>query len=194
VFVVQSEFSTLLDRIKAGDPQAVREFVDRYEIFLRRTIRYRIDRVGLQAAFDSKDVCQSVLGSFFLRFLAGDFILDSDEAVRNLLVAMTNKKFLMFQRREYADKRDRRRTSSFGETEPLDNNQLPPNEQLSHVEIVQRFEKSLNDDERKLYQMRQSGMPWEAIGGELNESPTTLRQRLSRAARRVALELGLDDE
>lgn len=191
---MQSEFSTLLDRIKAGDPQAVREFVDRYESFLRRTIRYRIDRVGLQAAFDSKDVCQSVLGSFFLRFLAGDFILDSDEAVRNLLVAMTNKKFLMFQRREYADKRDRRRTSSFGETEPLDNNQLPPNEQLSHVEIVQRFEKSLNDDERKLYQMRQSGMPWEAIGGELNESPTTLRQRLSRAARRVALELGLDDE
>ncbi|MFO0941311.1 MAG: ECF-type sigma factor [Pirellulales bacterium] len=191
---MQSEFSTLLDRIKAGDPQAVREFVDRYESFLRRTIRYRIDRVGLQAAFDSKDVCQSVLGSFFLRFLAGDFVLESDEAVRNLLVAMTNKKFLMFQRREYADKRDRRRTTSIGENEPLDNNQIPPNEQLGHVEIIQRFEKSLNDDERRLYQMRQAGMQWEEIGLELNESPATLRQRLSRAARRVALDLGFDDE
>ncbi len=188
------EFQNLLNKLRTADPIALQEFVDKYEPFLRRTIRYRIDRVGLQAAFDSKDVCQSVFGSFLLRYLAGDFVLESEDAARNLLLAMTNKKFLMFQRREYAEKRDRRRTTHFSDTEPKDERQPNPNDLLSHQEIVQRFANSLTADERQLYELRQAGLEWEEIGQQLQQSPISIRQKLSRAARRVAIELGIGDE
>ena len=71
--MADAEFDELLVRIRTSDADALKEFVDKYEPYLRRTVRYRIDRVGLQAAVDSNDICQSVFGSFFLRLWAGEF-------------------------------------------------------------------------------------------------------------------------
>lgn len=50
----------------------------------------------------------------------------------------------------------------------------------------------LNADELGLLEMRRSGKSWRDIAAEYQEEEALLRQRLSRAIRRVATELQLD--
>ena len=188
------KFAELLDRIRAEEEAALQEFVTTYEPYLRRTIRYRINREGLQAAFDSNDVCQSVLGVFLIRLLAGDYVIDSHESLCKLLMAIMNNKFLMAQRREYAAKRDRRRTLPLNAEQFTDARQETPSEIISHIELIKRFRASLTLDELELYELRQRGQSWEQIGEQLQEKPVALRKKLSRAANRVALDLGFEDD
>ena len=188
------EFQRLLLGLRSASPDAFRQFVDTYEPFLRRTIRYRINRDGLQAAFDSKDICQSVLGLFLLRFMAGEFVIESTDGLMHLLMAICNNKFLMAQRREYARKRDRRKTESLPTHEPADNNQETPSEIAIHFELIKRFEESLRPEERELVMMRRNGLSWNHISEKLGENSNTLRQKLSRAVRRIAREIGLENE
>ena len=188
------EFQRLLHGLRSASPDAFRQFVDTYEPFLRRTIRYRINRDGLQAAFDSKDICQSVLGLFLLRFMAGEFVIESTDGLMHLLMAICNNKFLMAQRREYARKRDRRKTESLPTHEPADNNQQTPSEIAIHFELIKRFEESLRPEERELVMMRRNGLSWNHISEKLGENSNTLRQKLSRAVRRIAREIGLENE
>lgn len=59
-------FSDFLKRIRAGDSQAAEELVRKYESLIRRQVRLNLDS-RLNNVFDSMDVCQSVLKSFFVR-------------------------------------------------------------------------------------------------------------------------------
>ena len=58
------EFSDLLARAKAGDEQAIREFVSRFEQDVRMMVRSRLPR-KLRTQFDSTDFAQAVWQSFF---------------------------------------------------------------------------------------------------------------------------------
>ncbi len=117
-----SNFDGFLTRLRLGDDDAIREFVSKYEPYIRRALRFRIARASLQSAADSVDVCQSVLGGFLLRLAAGDYTLASEEDLRRLLVAIANKKFLVLNRRETAAKRDHRQTKSIDNMKKLADN------------------------------------------------------------------------
>src|SRR5450432_3118377 len=98
-------FADLVKRIRAGDPDAAAELVRRYEPSIRRVVRVRLGgRVG--ALFDSMDVCQSVLGSFFLRAAAGQYALDSPADLMKLLTVMARHKLAFQVRKQRAQKRD----------------------------------------------------------------------------------------
>ena len=56
------DFADLLARVRAGDPAAT-ELVRRYE----PAVRANLVDPNLRRHFDSLDICQSVLGSFFVR-------------------------------------------------------------------------------------------------------------------------------
>ncbi len=62
-----SDFRDLIRRVRAGDDGAATELVRRYEPAIRRAVRIRLADTRLARAFDSMDICQSVLGSFFVR-------------------------------------------------------------------------------------------------------------------------------
>ena len=64
----------------------------------------RLDRV-----FDSMDISQSVLISFFARASTGHFDLETPEQLVNLLMQMTRNKLAMQVRRQRALRRDGRR-------------------------------------------------------------------------------------
>src|SRR6516162_9532510 len=56
----------LLARIQAGDEEAARELLTRYESKVRMVVRRQLPRL-LRSRFDSLDFLQSVWGSFFHR-------------------------------------------------------------------------------------------------------------------------------
>ena len=56
----------LIGRVRDGDARAAEELVRRYEPLIRREVRFRLHDSRLRRVFDSMDVCQPVLASFFL--------------------------------------------------------------------------------------------------------------------------------
>ncbi len=185
-------FDEHVQRLRAGDVEAIRQFVSKYEPYIRRTIRFRIQRSALQPVADSVDVCQSVMGSVLLRLVAGEFELQSEQDLRNLLMAIANKKFLMLARYEAAEKRARSRTKYLRDLpEPANYRPDDPAQPLLCEELLVEVAKRLSKQEADLLRRRQQGLSWNQIGSELQEEPMVLRQRLSRALRGVAVQLGI---
>ncbi len=85
-------FAEFVRRIRAGDDTAAEELVRRYEPLIRREVRLRIEDDRLNRAFDSIDVSQSVLASFFVRAAVGQYDLDRPDQLTRLLVAMARNK------------------------------------------------------------------------------------------------------
>src|SRR5947209_3310872 len=100
--------SQLLNKVRTGDAGAAAELVRRYEPHIRLEVRLRLRDSRLRRLFDSMDVCQSVLASFFLRVAAGEADLERPEQLRNYLIAMTRNKLAARIRHERAARRDHR--------------------------------------------------------------------------------------
>ena len=75
-------FEELIRRVRAWDQDAATELVRRYEPAIRRAVRFRLADARLGGLFDSMDICQSVLGSFFVRAAWGQYDLETPEAAR----------------------------------------------------------------------------------------------------------------
>src|SRR5271170_4076204 len=90
----RAEYPEFIRRIREGDEQAAEELVRRYEPEIRLEVRgwLRLRNPGLRRVFDSMDICQSVLASFFARAAVGDFDLDEPPQLIRLLVGMARKK------------------------------------------------------------------------------------------------------
>lgn len=186
-------FEELLGRVRTGDTTAIRQFVDEYEPFIRRSIRPRLARANLRAAADSVDVCQSVLGSFLIRVLAGEYALDSREDLERLLSTITQRKFAALARREFADRRDRRRVSALLSSGQLIDPQAQPGEQAMVSDLLEEIQRRLTEEERQLLNSRQAGQNWEEIALATGTSAVLLRKRLSRALNRISIELGFEN-
>src|SRR5579871_172313 len=102
-------FTHFIRRIRAGDAQAAAQLLREYESAIRLEVRLRLRDSRLRRLFDSMDICQSVLGSFFVRAAAGQYDLDQPEQLLKLLVAMVRNKVAYHARRHQAKSRDHRR-------------------------------------------------------------------------------------
>ena len=80
-----NSFMNFLDRVRAGDQRAAEELVRMYEPEIRREVRLRMRDPRLRRDFDSVDICQSVLGSFFVRASLGQYDLQKPEDLIKLL-------------------------------------------------------------------------------------------------------------
>ena len=188
------QFQDVLKLVRSGNPQAISIFVAQYEPFIRRAMRFRLARASLHSVADSVDVCQSVFGSLFVRLVAGEYELATEDDLSKLLYTIANNKFLALQRRELAKRRDRRQTVSLDtRAEIADERQMTPMRSLSLTELMTKFESSLEPDEEVLYRLRKQGKSWSSIATHLRDDPIVLRKRLSRAVKRVALALGIED-
>lgn len=188
-------FTDFIQRIRAGDDQAAEELVRRYEPIICREVRLRIEDERLNRAFDSMDVCQSVLASFFVRAATGEYDLDEPQNLVRLLVTMARNKLASKVRQEHRQRRDNRRVAG---TDPdamdeLTDGQPSPSEILSRRELLERMRSALTDEEREIANLRSQGLAWEQIAERLGGSGNTRRMQLTRGIERVGRELGLDD-
>ena len=143
---------------------------------------------------DSIDICQSVLGSFFVRAAAGQYQLETPEQLLKLLTTMARNKLISQARKQNAQRRDTRRLKSGDHDESRFVSKSPsPSKQFAVRDLVQEIERRLSAEERRILEMKNQGHQWAAIAAEVGGTPEASRRRLARALDRVAKQLGLDD-
>jgi RNA polymerase sigma factor (sigma-70 family) len=190
-----SEFADLIARVRAGDAQAAEELVRQYEPVIRMEVRRRMRDSRLRRTFDSLDVCQSVLGSFFVRASLGQYDLDDPAEVIKLLVGMAHNKLAFQVRKERQQCRDNRRVQDLGEQafEPPGSGPSP-SEVVSGEELLQRVRQDLSEEERQLADLRSQGQSWDAIAVTMGGTAQARRKQLERAIARVVERFGLNEE
>jgi len=188
-------YSEFIRRIRVGDERAAEELVRLYEPEIRREIRgwFRLRDPRLRRVFDSMDICQSVLASFFVRAAVGQFDLDEPRKVVQLLVAMARNKLAQEIRFHKRQRRDFRRSEG---VEPLPGFAVAPQETpsqfVSRHELLEMVRQRLSTDERQVAELRAQGCDWGAVAAALGGTSEGRRKQLSRAIERVEQELGLN--
>jgi RNA polymerase sigma factor (sigma-70 family) len=183
----ENNFSDFIRRVRAGDEEAARELVERYEPVIRREVRMRLRDPRLFSQFEWTDVCQSVMASFFVRAAAGQYDLGQPEDVLRLLVVMTRHKLSNQRRRNQAERRDYRRLEACT-PEFLDarSEQAPtPSRMVAGRELLEEFRRRLSDEERQVADLRGQGREWAEIAVELGGTPEARRKQLARAIDRI---------
>jgi RNA polymerase sigma-70 factor (ECF subfamily) len=186
-----SEFAEFIRRIRAGDDQAARELVARYEPVIRRQVRVRLRDPRLSRLFDYTDVCQSVMASFFVRAAAGQFDLEQPDQLLRLLVVMARRKVARQVRLHRAERRDYRRSGSH-DPEYLEGRAAAapsPSRLVAGRELLDQFRRRLTDEERQLADLRAQGFEWAEIAGQLGGTPGARSKQLARALDRVEQQL-----
>jgi RNA polymerase sigma-70 factor (ECF subfamily) len=188
-------FDSFILKIRAGNEDAARELVRRFEGIIRREVRLRLDDHRLLRVFDSMDISQSVLTSFFARASSGHFDLDTPEQLVRLLIQMTRNKLAFQVRRQRARRRDNRLTYPTRVDEMNVASRRPgPSELASDLDLIDAVRRRLGEEERKIADLRAEGWEWSEIASRLGGSPQARRMQLTRAVHRVARILKLDDD
>lgn len=190
-----SSFADFLRRIRAGDEQAAVELVRRFEPMIRLEVRMNLRDRRLGRLFDSMDICQSVLASFFLRMASGQYDLADPKQLVQLLVQMARNKLASQARRHHRRRRDVRRLNE----DPEELRQAlaeasTPSQHVAGRELLHLFRQRLTDEERRLADWRADGRSWADIVADIGGTPQARCKQLSRAVDRVARQLGLEDD
>jgi RNA polymerase sigma-70 factor (ECF subfamily) len=188
----EQTFPDLISRVRGGDERAASDLVRRYEPEIRREVRFLLRDPFLRRAFDSMDICQSVMGSFFLRAALGEYDLDRPEDLIRLLISMTRNKVVDATRRQRAQRRDHRRSTSL-EAVDLAAATPSPSQVVEGRELLAAFRGRLSDEERQLADLRAQGREWADIARAVGGTAEARRKQLTRAIARVSRELGLDE-
>jgi RNA polymerase sigma factor (sigma-70 family) len=158
----EEDFGEAIRRIRTGDDHAAAELVRQYEPLIRREVRLHLEDARLRRMFDSMDVVQSVLASFFLRTAAGEYDLDSPEQLTGLLVQMARNKLASAARKQYRHRRDARRTDNAEDAiQSTASNDPPPEDQLSNQEVLDSLRQQLTSEERQIANLRADGCSWD---------------------------------
>jgi len=188
-------FEELIRRVRAWHQEAAAELVRRYEPAIRRAVRVRLADARLGNLFDSMDICQSVLRSFFVRAASSQYDLETPEQVVKLLTAMAGNKLASQARRQHSLRRDNRRASPMGDAVSwLVASGDSPRVAIVVLDLQEEIRRRLAPDEWQLLELRNQGYEWAEIAAQVGGLAETLRKRLARAIDRVVDELGLDDE
>ena len=185
----------LIARLRAGDAGAANELVREYEPVIRSLVRVWLRRQDdrLRRLFDSMDVCQSVLASFFVRAAAGQYDLDQPGQLTAVLVQIARHKLSCAVRKQTARRRDVRRTagSDLNGVEVATADPTPI-ARFASRELLEEVRRWLSEEERQIADRRGEGSDWAAIAAELGGTPDGRRMQLARALDRVTDQLGLD--
>jgi len=190
--MAEQTFTDLIQRVRTGDERAASDLVRRYEPEIRREVRFLLRDPFLRRSFDSMDICQSVMGSFFLRAALGEYDLDRPEDLIRLLISMTRNKVVDATRRQRAQRRDHRRATSI-ESVDVESATPSPSQIVEGRELLAVFRGRLSTEERQLADLRAQGREWADIAREVGGTPDARRKQLNRAITRVSKELGLDE-
>ncbi|HLJ91755.1 MAG TPA: ECF-type sigma factor [Gemmataceae bacterium] len=191
-----TSFTDLLRRVRGGEQSAAAELVRRYEPEIRTEVRLWLRRrhPHLRRTFDSMDICQAVLASFFLRAAAGQYDLEQPDQLLRLLVVMARHKLSEQVKYQQSQRRDVRRLAQVSpEHETAAIGQASPSEVVAGQELFHELRKRLSEDERRLADLRAEGQDWAAVASHMGGTPEGCRKKLARALDRVSRELGLTD-
>jgi RNA polymerase sigma factor (sigma-70 family) len=189
----KSEFHSLMAGVRAGCPRAAEQLFREYEARVRRQVRTRLRDRRLSRLIDDADVCQSVLGCFFLRARLGEYDLDDPEDLIRLLTGMVRNQLAHWIRWLSAQRRDFRRATHLAAAVAVPTPSPTPSQRVADAELLCEVRARLNEEERLVADLRGAGQSWAEITRELGGKGDARRMQLRRAASRVARELELQE-
>jgi RNA polymerase sigma factor (sigma-70 family) len=189
-------FGQLLDRVRQGDAEAAVELVRSFESDIRVAVRTRLSDPSLRRQFDSMDICQSVLASFFLRAAAGQYDLNAPGQLVALLVRMAHNKLAMHARGLYRQRRDIRRTAE-GESGAAAIDFQPartptPGQLAADRDLIARAYELMDVEARQIADLRVQGDNWIEIAKTLGGTAEGRRKQFTRAMDRIAEQLDVE--
>ncbi len=192
-----SDIAVFLARISAGDDQAARELLTRYEAEVRLVVRRQLPRL-LRSRFDSLDFLQSVWGSFFQRIRGKPAEFEDSRHLVAFLARAAKNKVIDEYRRAGSQKGDMHREEALW-TEGDRPRDLPsPGETASQVaearETFGRLRDLLPEDRHTLLELKAQGLSSREIGERLGISERTVQRVLEDLRRRVEAGAGADGE
>jgi RNA polymerase sigma factor (sigma-70 family) len=185
-------FEELLRRVRSGDEKAAAELVRRYEPLVRCEARLRLTDPRLRRLCDSQDICQSVLGSLFVRIVAGQYDLERPEQLVGLLLTMVRYKVASQARRQRRRAADQQRDES-ADVGALEGAAADPSQGIAGRELLVQVQQRLSAEERRLVALRGQNRTWAEIATELGGTAEGRRKQLERALDLVAQQLGIDE-
>jgi RNA polymerase sigma-70 factor (ECF subfamily) len=186
-------FRDFIRRIRAGDQGAAAELVRRYEPVIRFEARLHMTDPRLGRLFDSMDICQSVLASFFVRAAAGQYDLGRPEDLFRLLVRMAHNKVVSQARKQRARAADSRRAEA-GELEGVCGPDPDPSRLVAVRDLLDKVHQCLSPEERQVAGLRAEDRSWPEVAEKLGGTPEGRRKQLTRALDRVVQQLGLEED
>jgi hypothetical protein len=107
---------------------------------------------------------------------------------------MTRNKVASEARRQFRQRRDPRREAAH-RPEDLEttDDRASPSEEVAAQELLREFRRRLSAEERQLSELRADGVAWAEVAARLGGTAEGRRRQLTRAVKRVAQELGLDE-
>jgi RNA polymerase sigma-70 factor (ECF subfamily) len=187
------DLTELIARVRQGDEDAAFELVRRYESAIRVAVSTKLSDPRLRRQFDSLDVCQSVLASFFCQMTAGTYDLHSPAQLLALLTTMARNKLGSRTRDQFRRRRDIRRVS---QTELEDANiaspLASPTDEFDGRDLVERALAMMTPEIRDIAKRRMSGELWPAIAAAMGGSAEGRRKQFERAMLPIAESLQKD--
>jgi RNA polymerase sigma-70 factor (ECF subfamily) len=181
----------LLGRIQAGDEQAARELLSRYESKVRLVVRRQLPRL-LRSRFDSLDFLQSVWGSFFHQIRTGSNDLNEEQNLIAFLAWAARNKVIDEYRRATTQRQDIHRESPLRNVGEDGQDFVAPDETPSQVvqarETYGRLHALLPADRRVILDLKAAGFSCREIGERLGVSERTVQRVLEDLRSRARIE------
>jgi RNA polymerase sigma-70 factor (ECF subfamily) len=193
------ELAVFLARIRAGDEDAARELLQRYEPEVRLVVRRQLPRL-LRSRFDSLDFMQSVWGDFFQKLRAGPAEFSDARHLVAFLARAAKNKVIDQYRRAASLKHDMHREESLwaDENRPreLESAGASPIQMAEANEALDRLLDLVPEDRRAMLALKAEGLSSREIGIRLGVSERTVQRVLEDLRRRAHLDGGpsSDDE
>jgi DNA-directed RNA polymerase specialized sigma24 family protein len=184
---MDNDLAELLSRVRQGDEDAARLLVQRYESAIRVAVRTNLSDPRLRRQFDSLDVCQSVLASFFLHLTSGAYDLSVPAQLSALLAKMAQNKVRMRAREQFRQRRDVRRLSQVDvENAKIPGFQAGPEEPVDDQDLVDRSLDMMPPEIRAIADRRMAGELWPEIADAMGGTPDGRRKQFERAVLPIA--------
>ncbi len=186
----ESDVPAFLARIQAGDEDAARELLRRYEAEVRLVVRRQLPRL-LRSRFDSLDFLQSVWGSFFRRVRNGPAEFEDSRHLVAFLARAAKNKVIDEYRRAASRKQDVHREEPLwlegGRPKEVAAMTDSPSEVAQAREVYARLRNLLSEDRRMILELKADGLSSRDIGKRLGISERTVQRVLEDLRRKADL-------
>jgi RNA polymerase sigma factor (sigma-70 family) len=180
-----NDFSLLMQRIREGSDDAVKELLEVYGPHILRVVRRRLNQ-NLRSKFDSQDFVQSVWASFFA-IRPNEYMFDRPEALITFLVNLARNKVVdcvrqRFQTTIHTVNREHSLDGSAAYALEMEGQQPSPSQVALAKEEWDRLLDSVPAYQRPILTLLWQGHTQQEIAQQLGVGEKTIRRIVRRIA------------
>jgi DNA-directed RNA polymerase specialized sigma24 family protein len=185
----ESQVRGLVERLNAGETNALSEIWALFGEHIRRRARTRLREFGVAGKAESMDICNTVL----LDMIKQESIkIQNPSDILAYFCRAIDNQVRTVVRSLLSEKRDIRREMGLDVAAPTaTNNAGSPSLNLFHAEILEMVAAFLGDRGEEFAKMYLANHSWQEIGNRFNCSPDSARMKWNRAVERVRSQIEL---